>query len=294
MDVRQQTIADQQNDNREMIRDLRAMLNATKAAAATYPTLRTELYQKEYARYRQEMDRNQLQLAHAARQLKRHTQLLAAGSVSKMEQEQSEFEHQLAENALKNTRHQRRQLWSQEMNRYQREINELSGEVRQLGERARQYVITAPIDGTINQDGGLQVGNFVSAGQTVATLAPNDALQVEVFVAPTDIGLIQRGMQAQLQVDAYHHNRWGMATGEVTEIATDVIEVGQQPVFVVKCTLDQQNLSLSNGYVGNFKPGMSLTAHFTLTERTIYDLLHDKLDDWLDPRAAPIAQAQLK
>jgi len=299
MNARAEAISQQLSDNQQYTSDVQALLNSIEDFKVAVPTvgsqtnaylhLSTELYQKEYARYRQEVDQALLQLAHAKRQLERQTQLLAAGSISKMEQEQSRFDEEMARAAIDNIQSQRKQLWAQELSRYRRESTDLTGELAQIQQRARQYVVTAPITGVINQVTGLQAGNFVSPGQTIATLAPDEDLQVEVFVTPSDIGLIQKGMPVQFQIDAYHHNRWGMATGTVEEIATDIVEVGQQPVFMVKCKLNQRQLHLKNGYVGNFKPGMSLTAHFTLTERSLYDLLHDKVDDWLDPSAAPIA-----
>ncbi|MEL6140889.1 MAG: HlyD family efflux transporter periplasmic adaptor subunit [Bacteroidota bacterium] len=299
MNARAKAISQQLMDNQQYTSDAQVLLNSLEdfkvanstlnSQATNYPSLSTELYQKEYARYRQEIDQALLKLTHAKRQLERQTQLLAAGSISKMEQEQSHFDEEMARAALDNIQSQRKQLWAQELSRYRREKTDLQGELAQIQQRARQYVVTAPITGVINQVTGVQPGNFVSPGQAIATIAPDDNLQVEVFVSPSDIGLIQKGMQAQFQIDAYHHNRWGMATGSVEEIATDIIEMGQQPIFLVKCKLDQRQLHLKNGYAGRFKPGMSLTAHFTLTKRSLYELLHDKVDDWLNPAASPIA-----
>ena len=32
-----------------------------------------------------------------------------------------------------------------------------------------------------------------------------------------------------------------------------------------------------------YEKGMTLNARFLLTERTLFDLLYDKVDDWLNP-----------
>lgn len=38
-----------------------------------------------------------------------------------------------------------------------------------------------------------------------------------------------------------------------------------------------------NGYKGYLKKGMTLQARFIITERTLWQLLYDKVDDWINP-----------
>jgi HlyD family secretion protein len=42
-------------------------------------------------------------------------------------------------------------------------------------------------------------------------------------------------------------------------------------------------LKLKNGYKREIGKGMTLNARFEITERTLYELLYDKMDDWLNP-----------
>lgn len=55
------------------------------------------------------------------------------------------------------------------------------------------------------------------------------------------------------------------------------------PVFKVQCSLDQQYLQLKNGFKGYFKKGMTANVRFKLIKRSLFDLLYDKMDDWLNP-----------
>jgi HlyD family secretion protein len=87
----------------------------------------------------------------------------------------------------------------------------------------------------------------------------------------------------RLQLDAFNYNQWGMAEATVSEIGRDVSTVDGQAAFRVVCTLHDRELRLKNGYVGTLRKGMTLTAHFTLTRRTLFQLLHDKVDDWFNP-----------
>ncbi|MEM6770984.1 MAG: secretion protein HlyD, partial [Bacteroidota bacterium] len=96
------------------------------------------------------------------------------------------------------------------------------------------------------------------------------------------IGLIYPGMPVNLEVDAFHHARWGFARAEVREIAHDVTMTLQgQPVFIIKCTLIDDSLSLPSGHQGILKKGMTATAHFVLTRRSLFQLIQDRVEDWL-------------
>ena len=53
--------------------------------------------------------------------------------------------------------------------------------------------------------------------------------------------------------------------------------------FVVRCQLDQHYLSLKNGYQAQVGKGNTYTARFYLTDRTLWQLLFDRVDDWFNP-----------
>ena len=47
--------------------------------------------------------------------------------------------------------------------------------------------------------------------------------------------------------------------------------------------MDNNYLQLKNGYKGNINKGMTLTTRFHLTDRTLWQLLFDRVDDWFNP-----------
>ena len=151
-------------------------------------------------------------------------------------------------------------------------------------EEKRQYRVTAPVTGTIQQFSGMQAGNFVSPGQQIAQIITQDSLLVEVYVSPADIGMLSVGMPVRFQIDAFNYNQWGLAEGAITNIAKDVSMLEGQPQFLVQCQLSQNSLQLKNGYEGQLKKGMTLTARFQLSRRSLYQLLYDKVDDWVNPQ----------
>ncbi len=78
------------------------------------------------------------------------------------------------------------------------------------------------------------------------------------------------------------------ATGEVIDISNQPYQANQSVYFKVKCRLNQNSLSLKSGYEGKLKNGLTLTSRFQVTRRSLFDLLFDKTDDWLNPRIMKI------
>ena len=106
---------------------------------------------------------------------------------------------------------------------------------------------------------------------------------IECYVSPTDIGFIKIGQHVNFQLDAFNYNQWGMSSGEVIDISKDIIIVNEQPVFRVRCSLHNKFLYLKSGYEGSLKKGMTLTGRFQLTNRSLWQLMFDKIDNWLNP-----------
>ncbi len=267
-------------DNNRFISDLREMLSNKSLDNLN---LLSPLYIQELLQFQQTINEKELRVVHQERELERAEALLQTGTIARAEKEQKEHSLLLAKNSLDVNKKQQRKAWQLELNRYKAENRDLQSAIKQTQEEQYKYTITAPIDGVITNLSGLEVGNFVAPNQAIAHISSHDELIVESYVTPSDIGLIQAGMDVNFQIDAFNYNQWGLATGRVTEVSSDITTVGEQPFFVVKCSLDAQSLSLTNGYEGKFKKGMTLTARYAITNRTLYQLLYDKMDDWLNP-----------
>ena len=90
-----------------------------------------------------------------------------------------------------------------------------------------------------------------------------------------------------MQIDAFNYNVWGMGAGRVRSISSDIFIQDGQPLFKVWCETDHPVLRLKNGYQGTIKKGMTVQARFLVTKRTLFQLLFDKADDWLNPNLIP-------
>ncbi|WP_439183101.1 HlyD family secretion protein [Carboxylicivirga taeanensis] len=174
--------------------------------------------------------------------------------------------------------------WQSEKTRLVQECVSLRSSINRLKKECEQYIITAPIAGTISAPAGVQVGSFITPGQTLATISPDEHLIAECYIHPKDIGFIKQGQEVRLQLDAYNYNQWGLLIGEVIAVADDIVVINNQPVFKVRATLPANYLELKSGHRGHLMKGMTLTGRFVLTNRTLYQLLFDKVDDWMNPK----------
>ena len=157
--------------------------------------------------------------------------------------------------------------------------------------------LVAPIDGVVLQLAVTTIGQVVSTGQQLMTIAPVDgALQVEVFVSNLDIGFVHLGQKAEVKVDAFPFTRFGVAHARVTRIAPDAIDEqeakrrqsnvaaaaqggsgpapGQMNAFVfpVTLTLDKRTLDVY-GRPTALAPGMTVTAEIKTDQRRVIDYL---------------------
>ena len=204
--------------------------------------------------------------------------------IAKSEYLQSKNNYEAALDRKKNLREQFLNRWQSEQTAYQQEIVELTTNIRQLEDEKTKYILKAPTSGTIIQFSGIQVGSFLTPGQFIASISSDNNLLVECYVSPTDIGYIKENQDVAFQLDAFNYNQWGLARGIVREISRDVIAVNDQPVFRVRCSLDTEYLQLKSSYKGNLKKGMTLTGRFYLTDRSLWQLLFDKVDNWMNPK----------
>ncbi len=127
------------------------------------------------------------------------------------------------------------------------------------------------------------MGSNLTAGNIICEISPDSNLIAECYLTPADIGLIKEGSKVKFQIASYNYNQWGMASGEVLEIGKDIIMLNNTPVFKVICSIDQKELSLKSGAKGILKKGMTLQARFLIANRSIFELLYDKVDDWFNP-----------
>jgi len=266
------------DENNQFISDMQNMLEwrADKVVSTTYKA--------QHAYYLAKATEIRQRVEYLEREYKTSEGLYYKGVVAKNEYLQKKNDYNSAMLAEKQLVNQFRNNWQTDITRLQQEITDITSKNRQLQQEKTKYIITAPISGAILNFSGIQVDNFISPGQTIAYISPNGGIIAECYVSPADIGFIRDKQKVNFQLQAYDYNQWGMVQGTVTEISNDVIKINNSYAFRVRCSLNANFLQLKNGYKGELKKGMTLTGRFYLTDRTLWQLLFDKVDDWMNPK----------
>ena len=268
---------DQITRNELYIQDLNDMLKGRGG-------LRSMLYQSKYTQYLTQLQEYQNNLRKTQRDFIIHKKLHKETVIADQLFEEKKHLYEQASTALNTYQKQTNLQWQSELEKLRFQNQENQSNLKQLEKEKEQYIITAPVSGVVTQYAGLQAGNYVVPNQLIAEISPGKDLLVECYLSPSDIGLIRDSMQVHFQFDAFNYNHWGLGEGRVKDISHDVITHQEQPVFKVRCSLDTHELSLKNGYTGRLRKGMTLTARFRITQRTLFQLLYDKVDDWLNPK----------
>ena len=245
--------------------------------------LATPELQQEWNSYNSKKSELESKVAQAKIGYDRNKHLFDKGIIAKAEFEKYSFEYAYSQQAVSSLAKSQKSTWQNQKRELENQCKNLKGTLNKLEVEAKNYVITAPISGTIEHFSGIQRGSFLNASQPIATLSPTDKLIVESNVAPNDIGLIHNNQKVKFQIDAFNYNQWGLLEGKVIDIDRNITIQGEQAFFKVRSLLNSTEMQLQSGYKTKVSKGMTLTSRYIISRRSLFDLLFDKVDDWLNP-----------
>ena len=268
------------NDFREHLTDLYTLAKGEKP-----DVFRSGTRQQEYAFYIQQKNEYETNLDKAKKDLERARQLFDKKVVSEEEFEKYQYEYNKAKNGLASLRDNQLSKWQSDLNAYSNSLEEMQMSMRQELKTKDLYVVTSPVSGTIDRFGGIYKGSSIQAGNLLAIISPDSTLYAEVYVSPRNIGYIYLGMPVHIRIGSFNYNEWGTIPGKVTEISSDFLtdSSGNEAFYKVKCNLEKNYLIRKNGVTGILKKGMSVSSHFMIAERSLFDLIYQKMDDWANP-----------
>lgn len=141
--------------------------------------------------------------------------------------------------------------------------------------RSSLVTLTAPQDAIVLEIGKTSVGSVVREAEPIFTLVPSNApLELEVEVAPPDIGAIRVGDRTRIKIDAYPFQKHGVAEGKVTSISADafarVLPNGAQGFYyLIRISLENTELRQLPPGPARFLPGMTASGEVVTGNRTV-------------------------
>jgi multidrug resistance efflux pump len=241
---------------------------------------------EEWNGYRAQLASCRLAEAKAVNEQSRYTALAGKGIATLQELENARYE-------AERLRTESRLLQAQTLARWQTRLQEIAtalagllSEEQRLEEERMQGIVRAPVAGVLVGFTGWSPGGFVSAGQVLGCISPDDALLVETQVSSRDAGLVRVGQTVRLQVDAYAYTWWGALDGEVMAIGGDsvVSDRTAPPGFKVLVRPAATALTLPSGTRAELRKGLTVSARFLVARRSVLQLLYDEAGTWLNPQ----------
>ena len=171
----------------------------------------------------------------------------------------------------------------------------LGGDLVKAEQRTKLQILTAPVDGIVQQLSVHTVGGVVTPAQQLAVVVPSDAvLEVEALISNRDVGFVHVGQDAQIKVDTFNFTRYGVLHGRVLSVSRDSIvrdvpadktsdraagaestssePKGQELSYAVRVSLDRTQIQV-DGTLANLSPGMAITAEIKTGSRAVITYL---------------------
>lgn len=147
-------------------------------------------------------------------------------------------------------------------------------ELKKANQTNAESVIVAPTSGRVNQLAVHTVGGVVSEGQGLMMVVPDDAvLEIEAYADNKDIGFIENGQKAEVKVQTFNFQKYGMMTGIVDDISPDAVTNPEDKEHYGKYRL---TLNLDHDDSGiELLPGMNVQAEIQIKKKRIIDFFLD-------------------
>lgn len=188
-----------------------------------------------------------------------------------------------------------RHTLSDELAKAEQKANGLAKDLIKAEQKTRLQVLTAPVDGVVQQLAVHTVGGVVTPAQPLLMVVPSDSrLEIEALVSNSDIGFVRAGQQAEIKIDTFNFTRYGLLHGTVLTVSPDAVirdrrqdrpsdrrlgaqnessePKGQELNYSARISLDRTAMQIDDRTV-NLSPGMATTVEIKTGSRRILSYL---------------------
>jgi hemolysin D len=188
-----------------------------------------------------------------------------------------------------------RRTLSDELVKAEQKANGLAQDLIKAEQKTKLQLLTAPVDGVVQQLAIHTVGGVVTPAQSLLVVVPSDSrLEIEAMVSNRDIGFVQPGHEAEIKIDTFNFTRYGLLHGRVLSVSQDAIirerqqdrsndrglgtqndtsePKGQELNYSARISLDRTKMQIDDRMV-NLSPGMAVTVEIKTGSRMILSYL---------------------
>jgi hemolysin D len=186
-----------------------------------------------------------------------------------------------------------RHTLSDELAKAEQKANGLTQDVIKAEQKTRLQLLTAPVDGMVQQLAIHTVGGVVTPAQSLLVIVPSDSrLEIEATVSNRDVGFVHAGQEAEIKIDTFNFTRYGLLHGQVLSVSQDAIiherqndrpgelgtqndssePKGQELNYSARISLDRTQMQIDDRMV-NLSAGMAVTVEIKTGSRMILSYL---------------------
>jgi hemolysin D len=208
-------------------------------------------------------------------------------------------EAEAAAAAIRETRSQAeaeyRHTLSDDLAKAEQKASGLAQDLIKAEQKTKLQLLTAPVDGVVQQLAIHTVGGVVTPAQSLLVVVPSDSrLEIEAMVSNRDIGFVHAGQEAEIKIDTFNFTRYGLLHGQVLNVSQDAVirdrkqdrsenrelgtqndtsePQGQELNYTARISLDRTQMQIDDRMV-NLSPGMAATVEIKTGSRTILSYL---------------------
>ncbi|HEX9070517.1 MAG TPA: HlyD family type I secretion periplasmic adaptor subunit [Pseudolabrys sp.] len=188
-----------------------------------------------------------------------------------------------------------RHALSDDLSKAEQKANGLTQDLIKAEQKTKLQLLTAPVDGVVQQLAIHTVGGVVTPAQSLLVVVPSDSrLEIEAMVSNRDIGFIHAGQEAEIKIDTFNFTRYGLLHGQVLSVSQDAVirdrkqdrfdnrglgtqndssePQGQELNYAARISLDRTQMQIDERIV-NLSPGMATMVEIKTGSRTILSYL---------------------
>ncbi len=160
----------------------------------------------------------------------------------------------------------------QRIDQTQQQLIAIEQELNKAHALNNKQLITAPVNGRVQQLEIHTVGGIVTPAQLLMNIVPEqDHLEVEATLENKDIGFVSVGHIAEIKVNTFPFTKYGIVDAEVIDITADAIETETQGlVYTMRLKMQASELYVENRWV-DLLPGMLVSAEVKTGSRRIIE-----------------------
>jgi HlyD family secretion protein len=277
----------QMAETKRRIEDLALLASLTEPTTLALSRIRTPMLRQNFLKYSAEQDRRRISLRMLSTELARMLELATRDFVSKQEIESKQEELEVLRADVRVAHEEKSREWEALLADSREALLSVEARNAQISADRKRLSILAPITGSVDEMSSVSIGSFVQAAEELFVLSPDTQLWAEILVSTKDIGLVRPSMPVRLMIDAFDFNSWGVVEGTVTSIPRDYSMIDGKPVFRVICEMTETKLKQRSGAIAKITKGLTFRARFLVTERSLFQLLYERIDEQFNPLRAP-------